>query len=143
MDQSKQLQGRSKVSRNSTYAKHLEYCQFQGRFVVCTVGDEDEGAGEDEDVDEDEEEGTGEDETTDKEAVDADRCQRVSKLPVRAKNPHNPSTGTGGARAAISRLEAVAATTRTVNSCGPAHPCRSLRLSRPSCLPSLPAGVHD
>jgi len=93
MDRSKQLQGRSKVSRNSTYAKHLEYCQFQGRFVVCTVGDEDEGAGEDEDADEDEEEGTGEDETTgedegageDEEAVDADRCQRVSKLPVRVR----------------------------------------------------------
>ena len=39
---------------------------------------------------------------------------------------HNPSTGMGGTRAAISRPEAVAATTRTVNPCGPANPCRSL-----------------
>jgi hypothetical protein len=35
-------------------------------------------------------------------------------------------TGTGGARAAISQPEAVAVTTRTVNPCGPAHPCRLL-----------------
>ena len=43
------------------------------------------------------------------------------------KYPHNPSTGMGGARAAILRPEAMAATTQTVNLCGLAHPCRSLR----------------
>ena len=39
---------------------------------------------------------------------------------------HNPSTGTGGAQAAILRPEAMAVTTWTINPCGPANPCRSL-----------------
>jgi hypothetical protein len=57
--------------------------------------------------------------------------------------------GTGGARAAISRPEAMAATTRTVNPCGLAHPCRSLseaqtlinsyfRCAFPGCQRSFP-----
>ena len=45
-----------------------------------------------------------------------------SKSTREKKNPHNLSTGTGGARAANSRPEAVAATTRTVNPCGRANP---------------------
>jgi len=42
------------------------------------------------------------------------------------KYPHNLSMGTGGTWAAISRPEAVATTTWTVNPCGLANPCRSL-----------------
>jgi hypothetical protein len=49
-----------------------------------------------------------------------------SKSMREKKNPYNPSTGTGGAWAAISQPEAMAATTWTVNPYGPAHPCRSL-----------------
>ena len=39
---------------------------------------------------------------------------------------HNLSTGIGGAWAAISRSEAMAMTTQTVNPCRLVHPCRSL-----------------
>src|SRR6266851_7803091 len=42
------------------------------------------------------------------------------------KKPHNPSTGMGGTRAAISQPEAMATITRTGNPCGLAHPCCSL-----------------
>jgi hypothetical protein len=39
---------------------------------------------------------------------------------------HNPSMGTGDAQVAISWPKAMAMTTRTVNPCRLAHPCRSL-----------------
>jgi hypothetical protein len=50
------------------------------------------------------------------------------------KYPHNLSTGTGGARAAISQPKAMAATTWTINLCRLAKPCRSLRTAESAQL---------
>ncbi len=57
---------------------------------------------------------------------------RRFKINACEKNPNNPSVGTGGARAVISRPEAMATTTQTIDPHRLAHPCRSLFTTSPS-----------